>query len=378
MSDEEDAHDRSRSSSENEEGESANVGGGFTADQRLPIHKRWKPWAEFFCKKSSIVRYSPDGRYAYCLCGYGSDLLVVDLVRHCQLLLKSERKCFEVNVAEFVVVNATTIVALGGRGLWLLRLRVAAGSFEALQLADHEEWKRTYVLTEIAGSAVEVKRAVVHWQWVGTDLRFGRLNVDDARLEVEWEEDVANPTHSYQLSADGRSLFAVCPDELKTLRVYDLEKRTWSGREISGQIDRSFNSIEGGFWSPTHAYFLPFDYDQPSDRFVFRCNSTDAKWETLRIVADDIDLLSPLVDAQGEDEGLLLVVHEGRLGKRVVYRHFFKTVDSLERLAMDAFRKHHMKVKGDLNFHFFLNETTPGKRILPSLYANMKPFDRMP
>ncbi|KAI6218153.1 hypothetical protein M3Y99_01730000 [Aphelenchoides fujianensis] len=306
MSDEEEraeVPDRTRSSSESEEGESSNVGGGFAAEQRLPIHKRWRPWAEFFCKKSSIVRYSPDGRYAYCLCGYGSDLLVVDLVRHCQLLLKSERKCFEVNVAEFLVVNATTIVALGGRGLWLLRLR---------------------------------------------------------------------------LSADGRSLFAVCPDELKTLRVYDLEKKEWSAREISGQIDRSFNSVEGGFWSPTNAYFLPFDYDQPSDRFVFRCNSADVKWETLPIVADDIDLLSPLVDAQGEDEGLLLVVHEGRLGKRVVYRHLFNTVDSLERLAMDAFRKHHMKVKGELNFHFFLNETTPGKRILPSLYANMKPLGPLP
>ncbi|KAI6242229.1 hypothetical protein M3Y99_00264500 [Aphelenchoides fujianensis] len=91
--------------------------------------------------------------------------------------------------------------------------------------------------------------------------------------------------------------------------------------------------------------------------------------------ANEIREIVPLVDAEsGDDEGFLAVRYEEVEGTYRVDRYLLNTVDSLEHLAMDAFRKHYMNVKGDFNFHFFLNETTPGKKILPSMYANMKPL----
>ncbi|KAI6220915.1 hypothetical protein M3Y99_01582200 [Aphelenchoides fujianensis] len=103
-----------------------------------------------------------------------------------------------------------------------------------------------------------------------------------------------------------------------------------------------------------------------------------ATLENLPISVKGLHRLLPLANAEtGEDYGLLLLSYaEGRKTWKV-YRYLLNTVDSLQLLAMDAFCKPHINVKGDLNFHTFLNETTPGKKIFLSMYPNMTSFESL-
>ncbi|KAI6225142.1 hypothetical protein M3Y99_01376400 [Aphelenchoides fujianensis] len=277
-----------RSADENGEHEGASDRAESPVDHELPIHNVRENWAKFPCIESHHVRrFSLDGRYVYRLRLELSELQIIDLLRGSQLSLKSKTS-FDDDIEEFVLVNTTSIVALGADGLWLLRMHVRSGEFEAIQLADHMGSRPSYVLAQIVGENADVKHAVIQWRWENTELHFCRLRLDDARLDVDWTEAMDGGKSFFQLSRDGRSLFGIRATEYEALRVYNLEEKTWTTKEMSG--------------------------------------------------------------------------------------YSFPTVDSLERLAMDAFRKHNMNVKGDFNFHFFLNETTPGKKILPSLYPNMKPL----
>ncbi|KAI6233183.1 hypothetical protein M3Y99_00944100 [Aphelenchoides fujianensis] len=332
VDDEEQAGASDHSADENGEDEDAGDRAESPVVYRLPIHNERENWTKFFCKRSSIDRYSRDGRYAYCLCKELSELLVVDFVRHAQLLLKPTQS-FEGSVAEFLLVNSTTIVALGERGLWLLRLHAEDGEFETIQLAAHDA-APTYVLTEIAGKEVDVRQAVLQLRSTSSQLRFGRLHVDDARLDVDWTESVDGAENFFQLSKDGRSLFGISTKEYDVLYVYDIEQKTCSTREMAGYVH---------------------DHDEhwiPDEAFRSAENVYDAKWERLPIYTRQMGPVAPLVNAEsGEDEGLLGVRLDGWEGRQEVDRYLFNTVDSLQLLAMDAFRKHHMKVKGDLNFH---------------------------
>ncbi|KAI6230543.1 hypothetical protein M3Y99_01054500 [Aphelenchoides fujianensis] len=380
--DEEQAETSDHSADENEEEEEAGGRADSPVAYRLPIHNERENWTKFFCKRSSIDRYSRDGRYAYCLCKEASELVIIDFVRHAQLLLKP-RESFEGSVGEFLLVNLTTIVALGGGGLWLLRMHVEVGEFEALQLAAHDS-APAYVLTEIAGKQVDVKRAVLQLRSKSSQLRFGRLHVDDARLDVDWTEPVDGAENFFQLSKDGRSLFGISTKEYDLLFVYDLEQKACTTRELAGYVhDHDEHWIpDEAVRSAEHVYVLTFEeYKYPPGYtcVAYRCNLQEARWEWLPIYTRQMGPVAPLVNAEsGEDEGLLGVRLDGWEGRQEVDRYLFNTVDSLQLLAMDAFRKHHMNVKGDLNFHFFLNETTPGKKIFPSLYPNMKPLDPLP
>ncbi|KAI6227562.1 hypothetical protein M3Y99_01243000 [Aphelenchoides fujianensis] len=236
-------------------------------------------------------------------------------------------------------------------------------SLEVLPLADHAHLRPSYVLTEITGDEANVKHAVIQWRWECTELHFCRLHLDDARLDVDWTEPMEDPENV----------------------VYNLEEKTWTTKGMSGYSFQSYGSFEA-FRSTENVYFLtreeqdypPYDKD-PSMAYAHRCNLKEAKWEILRVDATDMLEIAPLVNAEsGEDEGFLAVSYETVEGQYRVDRYLFNTVDSLERLAMDAFRKHNMNAKGDFNFHFFLNETTPGKKILPSMYSGMKPLDPLP
>ncbi|KAI6232748.1 hypothetical protein M3Y99_00999400 [Aphelenchoides fujianensis] len=377
--DEEQASASDHSADENGEDEDAGDRADSPVEYELPIHNDRGNWTKFFCKRSSRARYSWDGRYVYCLCKKFSELLIIDFVRQAQLLLKPTQSSFDGSIGEFLLVNPTTIVALGDRGLWLLRMDVEDGEFEAIQLAEHDS-APTYVLTEIAGTGVDVKQAVLQLHSSSAQLHFGRLHVDDARLDVDWTEPVEGAENFFQLSKDGRSLFGISTKEYDVLYVYDVEQKTCTTREMAGCVydhDDHWIAPEA-FRSAESVYVLTFEEEEYPPHYscsAYRYNLQDAKWERLWIDTYRMGPVAPLVDAEtGEDNGLLGVRLDGWEGKQEVDRYLFNTVDSLERLAMDAFRKHHMNVKGDFNFHFFLNETTPGKKILPSMYPNMKPL----
>ncbi|KAI6219778.1 hypothetical protein M3Y99_01643500 [Aphelenchoides fujianensis] len=369
--DEEQAGAFDRSADENDEEEEASDRAESPVVYRLPIHNERENWTKFFCKRSSIDRYSRDGRYAYCLCKEG--LRAAD--RRPRSSRSTPKESFAGSIREFLLVNATTIVALGESGLWLLRMHVEDAEFEVLQLAAHES-APAYVSTEIAGKEVDVKRAVIQLHSSSVQLLFGRLHVDDARLDVDWTEPVEDAQNFFQLSKDGRSLFGISTEDYDVMHVYDLEQKKCTSREMAGCIaPEAVRSVE-------NVYVLTFEEDEYPPHYTcaaYRCNLQEARWERLPIYTRQMGPVSPLINAEtGEDEELLGVRLDGWEGKKEVDRYLFNTVDSFERLAMDAFRKHNMNVKGDFNFHFFLNETTPGKKILPSMYPNMKPLDPLP
>ncbi|KAI6192925.1 hypothetical protein M3Y99_01905700 [Aphelenchoides fujianensis] len=381
--DEEQAGASDRSADGNEEDEDASDRSDSPVEHALPIHNKSHFWTKFFCKRSSKARYSRDGRYAYCLDRHLSELLIIDFVRQAQLLLKPKESSFEAYINEFLLVNATTIVALGEGGLWLLRMHVEAESFEMIQLAAHDS-APTYVLTEITGTAVDVQQSALQLHSHSAQLLFGRLNVEEARLDVDWTESVDGAQNFFHLSKDGRSLFGISTEEYDVMHVYDLEQKTCCTREMAGCVydhDEHWIASEA-YRSMENVYVLTFEEDEYDPYYeceAYRCNLQDAKWERLPINTYHMGPLAPLVNAEsGEDEGLLAVSYGASKGKCYVARYLFNTVDSLERLAMDAFRKHNMNVKGAFNFHTFLNETTPGKKILPSMYPNMKPLDPLP
>ncbi|KAI6242084.1 hypothetical protein M3Y99_00247900 [Aphelenchoides fujianensis] len=384
--DEEQARASDRSADENAENEEARGRGESRVEYELPFYNKMRNWTKFFYNTSTIVRYSRDGRYAYCFSDDLSELLIVDFVRHAQLRLKP-KSAFGGIVEEFVLVNPTAMIAIGERGetfhdergLSLLRMDVEGESFETIKLAEHEAVP-TYVLTEITGKDVDVKHAVIHKQWTSRTICFCRLHVDDARLDVDWTERAEDAGLFFQLSKDGRSLFGISTKEYDVLHVYDIEQKTCTTKEMAGCVydDHEDHLPDEASGSVENLYVRKWQDEEHAPYYAwstYRCNLPEAKWERLSIDTCDMDPVAPLVDAKsGEDEGFLAVSYEHCEKKYRVDRYLFNTVDSLERLAMDAFRKHNMNVKGDFNFHFFLNETTPGKKILPSLYPNMKPL----
>ncbi|KAI6227723.1 hypothetical protein M3Y99_01223000 [Aphelenchoides fujianensis] len=379
MSDDEEQEGASDHSADvNDEEDEASDRADSPPEYELPMHNKGYNWTKFWCKSSSKTRYSRDGRYAYCPCEHLSELLIVDFVRHAQLLLKPKESSFDGSIGEFLLVNPTTIVALGDRGLWLLRMDVEAAEFEARHLAEHKA-VLTYVLTKVTGKDVDVKHVVIQRQYTSRTICFCRLNVDDARLDVDWTEWAEEAGQFFQLSKDGRSLFGISTKEYDVMYVYDLEQKTCTSRQMAGCVyDHDEDCIPSeAFRSAESVYVLAFKgvgYEPNYSCDAYRCNLQEAKWESLPIDTWKMGSVAPLVNPEsGEDVGLLGVRLGGWTGKYRVDRYLFNTVDSLERLAMDAFRKHHMNVKGDFNFHFFLDETTPGKKILPSMYPNMKP-----
>lgn len=145
---------------------------------------------------------------------------------------------FELNVYDFVVVSATTIIGRGYDGsLWLLRLCIEHNTMKRIELQLQTSIGAVYVMTAIQGAGVDVKQTVLQYATTNA-LRFARVNIDDARVNVEWTELVAPSNHCYRLSDDGRFVYGLSPwwDALR-LRVFDVVNKSWTTAKLTGDLD---------------------------------------------------------------------------------------------------------------------------------------------
>ncbi|KAI6192811.1 hypothetical protein M3Y99_01919300 [Aphelenchoides fujianensis] len=253
---------------------------------------------------------------------------------------------FAIDVSDFAVINPTTILVLEPETLWLFRLDVESEKLETIELhrARPKSWP-TYVFTEIRGTGVELRRTVLNQNYA-TELRFVRLDVDDAHFEVDAVERVEG-ARDYRLSSDGRWLRGLpfLSRELDTLDVFDLERRKWSTKKLSGEVGR----LEDCSFSWTNDRVFLSGYDEVNDerRFsVFCLNLKESEWTKLPIVAANVRRISAIVDAE-----------------------------SGEASAVDALRRHNLDVRGKEGFHKVMNG--PCKSVFPSLYAGMTPILRL-
>ncbi|KAI6221940.1 hypothetical protein M3Y99_01520300 [Aphelenchoides fujianensis] len=360
----------------------------------LLLHRRLNPYNEFCYKESPVIRFSPDGRLAFLFSESYMLLHVVDLLRNTRIVFKAN-DASGMGVCDFAVVNPTTVIANQPQSVWLFRLDVESATFETIELEALRDAGLSYVFTEIRGTGVELNRAVLNQRW-GTELRFVRLNVDAARLEVDAVVEVEG-AHDYRLSADGRRLYglSIHYQELNALDVYDIEQKKWSTRKLAGDVgqredcsfawanDRVFLSgydeVEGG--RPHLPFGLKAEPCTSRCRggySVFGLNLREGEWTKLPIVADHVRRISAIVDESGEASGLL-VMNEDESDtsnwRMEVYRLLFRTPDSLVRIAVDALRRHNLDVAGKEGFHELMNGACKG--VLPSLYAGMTPIPRL-
>ncbi|KAI6241807.1 hypothetical protein M3Y99_00301500 [Aphelenchoides fujianensis] len=346
--------------------------------QKLLLQKEERdPCNEFCLKGRNTVRYSPDGRYAYVIFDQNPRVCVVDLVRNSQTIFKAKAS-FEMEAFDFVVVNATTIIAFDLNGsLLLFRLSTKDGTFERVELErKNDPWAFfVYVITEIKGTGVELKQAVLQGARTA-NLRFIRVNVDQGSSKVYAELHTASPDATHKLSEDGRLLYAASTHDLRTLHTFDVQKRSWTTSKLAFDVKqlRSYPIV----WSRKHAYFAAFEEEGENRgrNSVFRLDLERREWKRLPIAVDKCVLVSPITNAEsGEDEGLLIPKQNCEHGATKVYRVLLKTPDSLLRLAVDALREFNLDVVGKEEFHTVMaNEW--GKKVLPAVYPNMKPIPR--
>ncbi|KAI6241883.1 hypothetical protein M3Y99_00290900 [Aphelenchoides fujianensis] len=193
--------------------------------EELLLHERLQPYTEFCLKAEPVIRLSPDGSHAYLFFDEDLRFHVVDLIP-------------PLDVPDFAVVGPTAILALETYALWLLRLDVESGTFEAIELERRPDYSATYVFTEICGTHVELKRTVLQ-QYYSSEYRFVRLHVDEARLEVDAVEPLTVDLDLH-LTADGRWLYGltIYHSRLNTLHVFDIERQKWSTKKLTGEIGR--------------------------------------------------------------------------------------------------------------------------------------------
>ncbi|KAI6239204.1 hypothetical protein M3Y99_00594500 [Aphelenchoides fujianensis] len=303
------------------------------------LHRRLNPYNEFYYKESPVIRFAPNGRLVY----------------------------FVFKAASPAAINPTTIVVLEPHALWLFRLDVESGRFEAIELEALRGASPTYVFTEIRGTGVELNCAVLNQQW-GAELRFVRLNVDAARLEVDAVVQVEG-AHDYRLSADGRRLYglSIHYQELGTLDVYDIEQRKWSTKKLSGAVGRREDCSFA--WANDRVFLSGYDevegvrphlpFGLKAELSTLRCKGgysvfcldlQRCEWTKLPVVADNVRRISAIVDAESGEASGLLVMNEDESSsskwRMEVYRLLFRTLDSLVRIAVDALRRHNLDVAG--------------------------------
>ncbi|KAI6239511.1 hypothetical protein M3Y99_00569000 [Aphelenchoides fujianensis] len=346
--------------------------------QKLLLQKEEREAFNEFCLKGrNTVRYSPDGRYAYVIFDENPRVCVVDLVRNSQTIFKAKAS-FEMEVFDFVVVNATTIIAFDVNGsLLLFRLSTKEGTFERVELErQNNPWLfYIYVITEIKGANVELKQAVLQGARTA-NLRFVRVNVDEGSSKVYAELHTQSPDAIHKLSEDGRLLYAASTHDLRALHIFDVQKRSWSTSKLSFNVKqlRSYPIV----WSRKHAYFAAFEEDGENRgrNSVFRLDVERREWQRLPIAVDKCVLVSPITNAEsGEDEGVLIPKQNCEHGATKIYRVLLKTPASLLHLTVDALREFNLDVVGNEEFHAVMaNEW--GKKVFPAAYPNMKPIPR--
>ncbi|KAI6225458.1 hypothetical protein M3Y99_01338800 [Aphelenchoides fujianensis] len=284
-------------------------------------------------------------------------------------------------VHDFVVVNATTLVLHDGYSLWLLRLNVDELRVERTLL---EEPVPTVVLTEIRGTNVRVKQAVLN-AGGRVPLRFARLDVDAGRLEVDGEAEFPQEQPPFHSSEDGRSLYSFFFEynHRPLLHVLDVDAKTRSTVDPAGDIEMMEEC--NVFWSPRHAYISGWAFVNWKRRFfVYSCDLERREWTKLPVITREPFRISPVLDAtSGEDRGNFLVVckAEKRIGPNDyveevrVYRPL-RHPPPLVVLAVDALRTSRIDVDGEWGFHGCMGKT-PCNRLLPPLFPNMTPIPRL-
>ncbi|KAI6230654.1 hypothetical protein M3Y99_01035700 [Aphelenchoides fujianensis] len=254
----------------------------------------------------SDLSLSPDGRYAFCF-GHGvRRFVVLDLVRHIQLVFVSKYSSPSF-IQDFAVVSPTTIVALQVDSLHLIRLDMESRTFEWFGWGGRPERDTTFVFTEIRGRDVHLKQTVLN-SLEAERIRFVRLDIERGQLEEVWSERPEFPWSSYRLSDDGRLLFGISRSDFSCLRVFDLESKPWSWTRLAGDIPR-FDSGSFYWTSQERAYFAGLKFFGKRLRhFVYCCDLERLEWRNLSITTGpELLRIASVVDEEGEPNGMMLV-----------------------------------------------------------------------
>ncbi|KAI6217230.1 hypothetical protein M3Y99_01779500 [Aphelenchoides fujianensis] len=337
-------------------------------------------------------RLSVDGRY----------------LRNAQKRLKPETNWGRDNVVrDFVVVNASTMLVNtcgagwnNQGGLHLLRFRADADRYERVLLHKTNGWHPpTFVLREIHGREVDVKRAVLDG---GQTFVFLRVDIDKAEAVVEHTVEYSND-YSYHLTArmsdDGQEMFVINNNNLNGLHVYSLAQRTWTRESFDEMpVDNRFHFA--GFSRTLCAQRGPNAHGSRSGKCLARRDLRTKKWEDVPIDAENVVFVSPIVSlADGEEEGVVVIRskedHDDRFDSPLIRikieRHMFRAPDSLLHHSFNATQKLQEGVEVEETLHQALeaeaarkakaNGTSseepvavPQKKFFPSLYEGMEPI----
>ncbi|KAI6233125.1 hypothetical protein M3Y99_00948000 [Aphelenchoides fujianensis] len=262
---------------------------------------------------------------------------------------------------DFAVVSPTELLVLEYYDLWLCRLDVESRTLKRILVEEREDQNPTYVFTEISGTHVDVKRTVLN-----------HYNSSEDAGGYEMRDD-----HDYRLSADGRWLFGLSLDsaELDTLHVFDIERKEWSAKKVTGEIGRLQDRLFA--WAEDRVFLCGYEEVSKKRRYyVFCLDLRQLAWTKVPLVAENVRQISAIVDEEsGKADGLLIVNEDEKNKKMEIYRLLYRTPDSLVRLAVDALRRHNLNVVGEQEFHSVMNG--PCKGALPSLYAGMTSIPRL-
>ncbi|KAI6243128.1 hypothetical protein M3Y99_00136000 [Aphelenchoides fujianensis] len=349
------------------------------------LHERQAPENHVLFVEQTPLFFSPDGRLAFAL-RRGDELHVLDLVRNVELRLRNPEP-LEGGVQHlwgFVFVDAHTIFGIAHRWtdrLCVLRLDFGGRSFTRrfltlpLQPADRPF---AFALTEIRGAHVERRRAVVNTGGGNELLLFVRLDLDrmEATLDDEhaaWRDDEALAS-SCRFDPSGRRLFVQLAQRSR-LRIYELAQKKWTTVELGGVDMRTIN------WPLTSGGrdFLSYTYRATGGERLFHCDGERREWVELSVRADNIDGVSPIVGADGREDGLLLlrrlpVVLPGqpagvKFHKTEFFRVMLRTPDRLLLSAMKAVRNALLPA----DFQRLMGRP-PFDRVLRSVSPNIRPI----
>ncbi|KAI6233502.1 hypothetical protein M3Y99_00907400 [Aphelenchoides fujianensis] len=350
------------------------------------LHERQAPENHAVFVEQTPLFFSPDARLAFAL-RRGDELHVLDLVRNVELRLRNPEP-LDGGVQHlwgFVFVDAHTIVGVAHRWtdrLCVLRLDYAGRSFTRRFLTlplQPDDRPFAFALTEIRGAHVERRRAAVNAGGGGELLLFVRLDLDrmEATLDGEhttWRDDEALES-SCRFDSSGRRLFVRDVAQRSRLRVYELAQKKWTTVQLGGVDMRTINSplTTGG------GDFLSYTWRATGGERLFRCDIERREWVVLPVRSDRTDGASPIVGADGRDDGVLLLRRVpvflpgqptgAKFHKTEFFRVMFRTPDRLLFSAMKAVRN----AFPPADFHRLMGRP-PFDRVLRSASPNMRPI----
>ncbi|KAI6230664.1 hypothetical protein M3Y99_01036800 [Aphelenchoides fujianensis] len=350
------------------------------------LHERQAPENHVVFVEQTPLFFSPDGRLAFAL-RRGDELHVLDLVRNVELRLRNPEPLDggSQHLWGFVFVDARTIVGIAYRWsdrLCVLRLDFAGRSFTRrflplpLQPADRPF---AFALTEIRGAHAERRRAVVNTGGCEGLLLFVRLDLDrmEATFDAEhaaWRDETASaPKCRFDLT--GRRLFVRDVSQRNRLCVYELAQKKWTTVELGGVDMRTIK------WplATGSGDFLSYTWRATGGERLFRCDVERREWVELPVRSDRIDGVSPIVGADGREDGVLLLRRlpvvlpdqpaGAKFQKTEFFRVMFRTPDRLLLSAMKAVRL----ALPPADFQRLMDRP-PFDRVLRSASPNMRPI----